>query len=186
MSFFNLKFLFTDLGFDSVSDWFTSITGFKNNILAPFSFITGATIAAFIQNNIWASPEQVYFLAILVAIDLFTGIWKSIKFNDDPIKKFRSRKISRTVGKLITYSLVLYVAFNLDKNMHAPFFWMPYSCLGVFYATESWSIIENLSELGYLNHELVAFLKDKLNIFNYFSLRKTIKTKKDHKDKKLK
>jgi hypothetical protein len=46
---------------------------------------------------------------------------------------------------------------------------MPYSCLGVFYVTETWSIIENLSEIGYLDINIVKFLKKKLNIYNIFN-----------------
>jgi len=156
-----------DLGFDSINDFITSLLGFKNNLLMPFAFLTGAAFSVFIQTNFWADPNQVYFLAMLTGIDLFTGVWKAIKYSDDPEKKFRSRRISRTVGKIITYSLILYMAFNLNKNMPVAFFWMPYSCLGVFYATEAWSIIENLSEIGYLDRGLVKFLKEKLNIMNY-------------------
>lgn len=171
MKFFGPKYIIgdilADLGFDSFNDFITSLIGFKNNLLMPFAFITGATISLFIQTNFWADPHQVYFLAMLTGIDLFTGVWKALKYRDDPEKKFRSRRISRTVGKIITYSLILYMSFNLNKNMPVAFFWMPYSCLGVFYATETWSIIENLSEIGYLDKGLVKFLKEKLNIMNY-------------------
>jgi len=166
MSLFNPKFIFTDLGFEGPMDLVNSIIGFKGNLLAPISFLIAGGLSVFIEKNLWSNPSEIYFLAILIGIDLFTGIWKSIKNMSDPIKKFRSRRISRTVGKIITYSLLLYVAFNLDKNMPIPFFWMPYSCLGVFYATEAWSIIENLSEIGYVNSDLVKFLKEKLNISN--------------------
>jgi len=161
--------ILSDLGFESFADFLTAMVGFKNNLLAPLAFIAGSTLSLFIQDNIWSDPTEVYFLAVLTAIDLFTGVWKSIKFRSDPDKKFRSRRISRTVGKIITYSLILYVAFNLNKNMPLAFFWMPYSCLGVFYATESWSIVENLSEIGYLDRGLVKFLKEKLNIMNYIN-----------------
>jgi hypothetical protein len=161
--------ILADLGFDSFHDFATSLLGFKHNLLAPFAFITGAALSLLIKDNFWAEPNEVYFLAILTAIDLFTGVWKSIKFRDNPEKRFRSRKISRTVGKIITYSLILFMAFNLNKNMPIVFFWMPYSCLGVFYATESWSIVENLSEIGYLDRGLVKFLKEKLNVMNYLN-----------------
>lgn len=161
--------IISDLGFDSFHDFFTSLVGFKHNLLAPLAFITGTTLSLFLHENVWSDPNEVYFLAILTAIDLFTGVWKALKFNHIPEKKFRSRRINRTVGKIITYSLILYISFNLDKNMHLAFFWMPYSCLGVFYATEAWSIIENLSEIGHLDKGLVSFIKDKLNIMNYLN-----------------
>lgn len=166
MSWFNPKFLLTDLGFDGPIDLLTSSLGFKGNIFAPIAFIFAGGLSLFIERNAWSNPTEVYFLAMLIAIDLFTGIWKSIK-TVDPEKKFRSRKITRTVGKITTYSLLLYISFNLDKNMSEVFFWMPYSVLGVFYATETWSIIENLAELGYLNKEFVKFLKKKLSITNF-------------------
>jgi phage-related holin len=161
--------ILSDLGFESFHDFFTSLVGFKNNLLAPLAFITGASISVFLQQNFWSEPSEIYFLAMLTAIDLFTGVWKALKYNHIPEKKFRSRRINRTVGKIITYSLILYISFNLDKNMHLAFFWMPYSCLGVFYATEAWSIIENLSEIGHLDKGLVKFLKEKLNIMNYLN-----------------
>jgi toxin secretion/phage lysis holin len=166
MAWFNPKFLLTDLGFEGPMDLLTSTIGFKGNIIAPIAFLFAGGLSLFIEENVWGNPAEVYFLAVLIGIDLFTGVWKAIKFRKDPEKKFRSRRISRTVGKTITYSLLLFMAFNLDKNMHSAFFWMPYSVLGVFYATEAWSIIENLSEIGYLNVDFVKYLKQKLNIAN--------------------
>lgn len=161
--------ILADLGFESFQDFVTTLIGFKHNLLAPFAFFTGAALSVFIKENIWSDPGEIYFLAILTAIDLFTGVWKAIKYNHDPNKKFRSRRISRTVGKIITYSLIIYIAFNLNKNMPVAFFWMPYSCLGVFYATEAWSIVENLGEIGHLDKGLIKFLKDRLNIMNYLN-----------------
>ena len=166
MSWFNPKFILTDLGFDGPMDLLTSIIGFKGNIIAPIAFLFAGGLSMFIEKHVWSNPSEIYFLAMLIGIDLFTGIWKAVKHRNNPEKKFRSRRISRTVGKIITYTLLLYISFNMDKNMHTAFFWMPYSCLGVFYATEAWSIIENLSEVGYVNGELVKFLKNKLNIDN--------------------
>lgn len=179
--------ILSDLGFQSIDDFITSLLGFKNNLLMPFAFFLGAGLSVFIETNFWSDASQIYFLASLTGIDLFTGVWKAIKFSDDPEKKFRSRRISRTVGKIITYSLILYMAFNLDKNMPVAFFWMPYSCLGVFYATEAWSIIENLSEIGYLDKGLVKFLKEKLNIMNYIkktSVEDSIKSEERKTEKK--
>lgn len=163
---FNYKFILTDLGFDNFSDLYTSIIGFKGNIMAPISFLFAGGLSMFITNNVWENPNEVYFLAILIGIDFFTGVWKAIKFRKDDKKKFQSRKITRTVGKIVTYSLLIYISFNLDKNQHAIFFWMPYSILAVFYATEAWSIIENLSDIGHINKHLVTFLKKKLSINN--------------------
>lgn len=168
----NRTFLINDLGFENISDYITSIVGFKGNILTPLSFLFAGGLSMFIEKHMWANPSEIYFLLILIGIDLFTGVWKAIKFRKDPLKKFRSRRISRTVGKLVTYSIILYISFNLDLNMHTAFFWMPYSCLAVFYVTEVWSIIENLSEIGYLDIEIVKFLKKKLNIYNLLDNKK--------------
>lgn len=184
MPIFNKTFLINDLGFENMSDYFTSIIGFKGNILTPISFIFAGGLSVFIERHMWANPTEVYFLVILIGIDLFTGIWKSIKYRKIPEKKFRSRRISRTVGKTITYSIILYIAFNLDSNMHHIFFWMPYSCLSVFYVTETWSIIENLSEIGYLDNKFVGFIKKKLNIYKLFEDNDKINKKdKDNNEK---
>ena len=179
MAWFNPKFILTDLGFDGPMDYLTSIIGFKGNVLAPIAFLFAGGLSMFIEKHVWDNPAEVYFLAILIGIDLFTGIWKAFKFRKDPEKKFRSRRISRTVGKTITYALLLYMSFNLDKNMHHAFFWMPYSVLGVFYATEAWSIIENLSEIGYLNIDFVKFMKEKLNISNILKKKKESEAKEN-------
>lgn len=176
MSWFNSKFILTDLGFEGIRDLTTSVIGFKGNIFAPIAFIFAGGISLFIESHVWANPAEVYFLAILIAIDLYTGVWKSIKYKNDPEKKFKSGRLSRTVGKTITYSILLFISFNMDKNMPHIFFWMPYSILGVFYANEAWSIIENLGEIGYVNHDLVKFLKEKLNIRNIL---KNVNKKKD-------
>jgi toxin secretion/phage lysis holin len=180
----NPTFIINDLGFENISDYITSIIGFKGNILTPISFLFAGGLSMFIEKHMWSNPTEVYFLAILIGIDLFTGVWKAIKFRNNPDKKFRSRRISRTVGKTITYSIILYLAFNLDQNMNSVFFWMPYSCLAVFYVTETWSIIENLSEIGYLDINIVKFLKSKLNIYNLLKGQKEDPNKnKDEYDK---
>lgn len=168
-------FILTDLGFENMWDWAQSCMGAKAQGLSFLSFISFAGISAFVQRNIWEEPQEIYFLLTLIGIDLFTGIWKSIKNGKvDPSKKFRSRRISRTVGKVATYSILLYMAFNMDKNIHVVFFWMPYSFLGMFYATEAWSIIENLSELGFLNKEIVNILRTRLSIKNLFNRNKDV------------
>lgn len=178
--------ILADLGFDSFNDFITTIVGFKNNLIAPLAVFFGATLSLFISKNIWSNPGEVYFLAILTSIDLFTGVWKAIKFKSDPIKGFRSRRISRTVGKIITYTLVLYMSFNLDKNMHTAFFWMPYSCLCLFYTTEAWSIIENFGEIGYLDKGFITTIKEKLNVSNLLKKSDNPETQDDIKSKKKK
>lgn len=169
------------MGFENTWDWMESCMGAKHKLLSIFGFISFAGLSTFVQRNIWENPQEVLFLAILIGIDLFTGVWKSIKNRRDPLKKFRSRRISRTVGKTATYTIMLYMAFNMDMNMHEVFFWMPYSFLGMFYATEAWSIIENLSELGFLNADIVDVLRDKLSIKRIIN-----KTKDETKDGKKK
>ena len=158
-------FILTDLGFENMQDWTEACMGAKFKVLSLISFLSFASISGFIERNMWQDPQEIYFLITLIGIDLFTGVWKSIKNGKtDPTKKFRSRRISRTVGKSITYAIMLYMAFNMDKSMHAAFFWMPYGFLGMFYATEAWSIIENLSELGFLSKDMIKVLKEKLSI----------------------
>lgn len=142
--------------------------GAKYKILSILGFFSFASLSVFIERNLWKEPSEIYFLGSLIALDLLTGVWKAIK-STDPKNKFRSRRINRTVGKIATYGIMLYMAFNMDKSLHAAFFWMPYSFLGMFYATEAWSIIENLSELGYLNKDFVKFIKEKLNFKEYLT-----------------
>lgn len=161
-------FFLTDLGFENTWDWVESSMGAKTQLLSIFGFVSFAGLSVFIENNVWEDPGEIYFLLTLIGIDLTTGVWRAIKFKADPKRKFRSRRICRTVGKLVTYSILLYMAYNMDKNLHGIFFWMPYSFLGMFYATEAWSIIENLSDLGFLNKGIVDVLKEKLDFKNLF------------------
>lgn len=167
-----MKFFLGDLGFDSFVDYITTVFGFKNNLLLPAAVLIGGGISIFIENHIWEDPAQLIFLLCLVVLDLLTGIAKSIKFRKQPDKKFRSRRIARTVGKILTYSIALFISFNFNKYLPELFFWMPYSFLAAFFVTEAWSIFENLTELGWLDKSTLQLLKDKLDLSKYFNKNK--------------
>lgn len=149
---------FETIGFENIQDVLKSILCWKATVLAVFGFLVGG-LSGFIERYIWDDPGAFIFLFILIIIDFITGIVKGIKEKD-----FRSRRIPRTAGKAITYAIMLFVAFNVNKYIEYVFFWLPMSMLGVFYMTELWSIVENFSKLGMLDRDLVEFLKHKLNI----------------------
>lgn len=124
-----------------------NLQGMKMRIDDPSGF---EKLASFFTDNGhkilgWASimiaPIKVLLLNIyvLVAIDLFTGIWASVKNGDSII----SSKMSRTITKMISYGISLYVASKLDS------FLPELSTMKIASAyislTEAKSIFENLS-----------------------------------------
>jgi len=151
----------THIGYENIDGLFATIFGMKIKLLALSAFAIGGAVG-FIEKWIWKEPEAIIILLIIVGIDLVTGIIKGIVLKD-----FKSKKLIRTAGKIFTYMVMLFISYNIDKYVPFVFSWLPMAMLSVFYATETWSVIENLAHLGLLNKDLVDLLKKKLNLNNY-------------------
>lgn len=148
------------IGYDNAEGILSTILGLKVKLLALSAFTIGGVIG-FVEKWIWKQPEAVLILLIIVGIDFLTGIISGIVAKD-----FKSKKLVRTAGKIFTYMIMLFISYNIDKYVPFIFSWFPMAMLSVFYATEAWSIIENLSSLGLLNKEIVEMLKSKLSLKN--------------------
>jgi len=145
------------LGFDNFKDFFECLMGLKN-IIVNATLATITSVTSFITNYIWDDAGAVYFLVFVIALDAFTGIWKSIHY-----KKFRSSKIPRIFVITLIYVLMLSISWNAAT--YSPLFiWLPATVYGGLLGTQLVSIYENLSELGYIPQGVFYDIIEKIKI----------------------
>lgn len=99
------------------------------------------------------SIESLYSLLVIIFLDIFTRCWAERKNKRKIISK---KMLSGFVGKITTY-MILFTLAN-HAFMFSDIF--SYVVLGGFVLVESWSIIENLEEVG-MNIQ-VKFLKERI------------------------
>ena len=146
------------LGFDSFGELLGSLFGLKNPLL-NMALAFGATLTSFITQYIWDDASAVYFMVIIIVIDAFAGIWKSIKY-----KTFRSSKLPRIFVITTIYVVMLSISWNAAK-FSPLFIWLPGAVYGGLIGTQIVSIYENFAELGYLPKGLLYDLKQKIGKF---------------------
>lgn len=141
------------LGFTSFNDLFLSLFQVKDKMLLFFSIIFGG---ATFTEYFWHDPRQIIFLWIMLLLDLITGVLCAIKF-----KTFTSRRLPRWAGIVFSYSLLLFLSYNMAK-FNEIFFWLPGSLYGLFMAVQFKSLSENLGKLKWLNIPLLKKINDKI------------------------
>jgi len=148
-------FFITCLGFDSTADFLSTIFITKYKILTIFSFLFGAFS---FTDHLWQDVNEIIFLWILLFLDLITGVIKAWKLNT-----FESKRLPRWAGISFTYSLLLFISFNLARFV--PLFgFLPGSLYALFCAVLFTSLVENLNAIGLLNIQVYNYIKEKINI----------------------
>lgn len=118
---------------------------------------------------LFLAPIQGLLIAvgIGIALDTFTGIFKSIKING--LKSIRSRKLSNIVSKMLLYQITLILLFVIDKFLLNEFAQLHFSIQFMFTKVvaivlifiELVSIKENIEEA--LKIDIWKMLKNLLN-----------------------
>jgi hypothetical protein len=118
---------------------------------------------------LFLAPIQGLLIAvgIGIALDTFTGIFKSIKLNG--LKSIRSRKLSNVISKMLLYQVTLILLFLIDKYLLNEFVQLHFTIQFMFTKLvailllfiELTSIKENLEEA--LNVDIWKMLKNLLN-----------------------
>ena len=118
---------------------------------------------------LFLAPIQGLLIAvgIGIALDTFTGIFKSIKLNG--LKSIRSRKLSNIVSKMLLYQITLILLFVIDKFLLNEFAQLHFSIQFMFTKVvaivlifiELVSIKENIEEA--LKIDIWKMLKNLLN-----------------------
>lgn len=129
----------------------TYLTYFITGLFLFFTPITGLLIA----------------VALGIALDTFTGIFKSVKLNG--WRSVRSRKLSNIVSKMLLYQITLILLFVIDKFLLNEFTQVHFSIQFLFtklvaillLLIELTSIKENIEEA--LNVNIWKMLKELLN-----------------------
>lgn len=118
---------------------------------------------------LFLAPIQGLLIAvgIGIALDTFTGIFKSIKLNG--LKSIRSRKLSNVVSKMLLYQITLILLFLIDKHLLNEFVQLHFTIKFMFTKLvailllfiELTSIKENIEEA--LSIDIWKMLKNLLN-----------------------
>jgi hypothetical protein len=143
------------IGFQSLTDYFTSLLGIKtiklNMVFAILFSVTG-----FIQNYIFNNAQAVYFMLFLLGVDFVTGIYKAVKSGN-----FSSSRLPRVFVITLSYSLMLAISWNAAKYSEI-FSFLPGVVYGGLIATLLVSIFENLYLLGLLPKSFFDSVMSKL------------------------
>lgn len=102
-----------------------------------------------ILNSMFGNFNQPFrILLILIAADLFTGLWKAIYY-----EKLTSRTLRKSLWKLIEYLIVIFLTHQLEGLGIKGF-----RDFAIFWAgaSEGISIFENLDEIGITVPEFVC------------------------------
>ena len=115
------------------------------------------TLGLFIEDYIWNDRQAIYFLWLLLLVDLITGVAKAYFIE----KRFTSRRLPRWGGVVFSYMVLLWATHNMAKFAPDFFSFLPTGLYGLFLLTQLRSIWENLTKLKLLQGPIV----DKINRF---------------------
>lgn len=148
--------MLSNLGFDNLSDFTSTMFITKYKLLTIFALSFGAFS---FTDHLWNNFEEIIFLWVLLILDLITGILKAIK-----LKEFTSKRLPRWAGISFTYSILLFLSFNLSK--YVPLFgFLPGSLYTLFCAVLFVSLVENLNKIGWINIQVYDWIKSKFGEF---------------------
>lgn len=130
----------------------------------PFEFLRKLLHFAwkyFIVFLMYLSPirEYLYCVYILLFIDLFTGIYKSLK-TSVPIT---SKRLRDTIVKYVFYSVAIYVGFEIDVKILKTVndFYLSRLIGGTIALTEFYSVLENISVIT--GTDILSIIRDKVS-----------------------
>lgn len=155
----------TFFGFDSIHDFLSTTVGYVSIKLNIYFGIL-ASIITFITSYIYNDYHAVFFMVFLLAVDCFTGIWKSFK-----LKTFTSRRMPRVLVTMLFYVVLLSISWNAAK-FSPIFIWLPGVIYGGLISTSIVSIMENIHAIGYLPDSIWLVIKQKLKIKNWLDSNK--------------
>jgi phage-related holin len=113
------------------------------------NFLAGVLIAL---GGYFAPVQNVVLVVMLaVIIDLITGIWASYTRG----KGIKSRRLMRSIVKIVLYNMIIYLMFCIDKEMalielHKTVAWL-------IVGFEVWSILENAARIT--DHRIFRILR---------------------------
>ncbi len=169
------------LGFESPSDFFTTLFGWHYNIINAFvAFV--AALTTFITSYIWDSSAAVFTLMSLMLCDWVIGVTLAIRATlilkyggkltserkaELNKRKFSSKKAPRIFVAIPLAFWILSISWNLSKA-NPLYYPLPGIVYGGFTGTYLMSLWENLTELGFFSKDFLALIKDKFDVTKYF------------------
>lgn len=157
-------------GYTNFDDFYNTLGLNLNFLEVKLTFVSLSIVTAFITKYMWSDPTAIYILIILFGLDLFTGVLKSL-IN----KTFSSYKLGRFLPQFMFAIILLTISFHLGSTYWF-YEYLPALIYGFISSQLFISLIENASELGWIDVELLKVIKSRFNF-------KKLLTKIDEKDK---
>jgi hypothetical protein len=117
------------------------------NMKALFLMISGLSIASLVKENLFPNAHLTILLGIVVSLDFFSGLLKSVATNTPII----SKKLQRTSLKICRYGLTIIVCYVLRSlaETAGPVWkiigdWLNDGLLILLIYTETVSVLENI------------------------------------------
>lgn len=115
-----------------------------NNVLSIILMKPAAYFVSLLSTWLVQSAELLFVMTVFVLIDLFTGVWKSLKMHG--LRSITSRGLRRTVEKFTGYSFIIVLGLILDKSiLNIEWFSLIKIFSGLIMLSEFKSITENLA-----------------------------------------
>lgn len=112
-----------------------------------------------IDMYIWSPPTHYYTLLALLASDFITGSMYAWKMN-----KYETRRAMRVVYKLLSYTVVLTLAFQFSKH-NDMLSWLPGVIFVPMVVILMTSLIVNMSLLGWMDKRIAMWLTKKIDLY---------------------
>lgn len=163
------------VGFDSFSDFFTSVFALKYKVLSFYTYgFAFGMIMTFLKHvtsgtemYIYSPPKGIAILFGVSVFDFILGLSNSIANTKEGIK---AGKISRSAMRFLTQ--VIFVAILFNSNTVFPYFvqsWMVDTLLFVFISSTTWSAFQNARDLGWVTQEQFEMVESFINVKNLIS-----------------
>jgi len=147
------------LGFENLTDFATTLVGWKTKYFVG----TASILGGFITSYIYHSEIAIYFLLFLLAMDTVTAVLRAIKQN-----KFTSKRLPRILAIMLSYMLLL-ACSTWMSHFSILYAWLPGALYTGFISVLFVSIGENLMLSGWIPADLYFQIKEKINLKKLFS-----------------
>jgi len=164
-----INWLLKPLGYETLSELLGKLflTNQYHLLIFLFSFFT--IINTFVESYIWAEPAQYWFLILLILLDFITGLLKAIKY-----KILVPKKIPRFIITILSYTLLLYIAFYGARVLDL-LFWLPTLLYSLFILITLLSLVQNLYSLNFIPAVVKNFFENQIG----YRLNKTLNVELD-------
>lgn len=155
-----IKHFIEELGFSSLGDLASTLSGFKTIplIIVQVSFAWAINITGFVRHWVYDPPNAVFVVVGLIISDTILAISQAVKAQG----KVDLRKLTRMIPVILTHVGIMSASFHFAKVDPESFSWMPTAVFAFFGIRHLISVIKNATRLGLLKGDLLEVLNTRI------------------------